>query len=55
MKKFDCFMFFNELELLHLRFLEYFNYVDYFVIVEATKSHTGKLKPLYFQELYNSS
>lgn len=50
MKKFDCFMFYNEIELLHLRFLEYYNYVDYFVIVESPKSHTGKPKPLVFQE-----
>ena len=50
MKLFDCFPFFNEFELLHLRFLEYYDYVDYFVLVEATKSHTGKPKPLYYQE-----
>ena len=49
-KKIDCFKFFNEIELLHLRFLEYYEYVDYFVIVEATKSHTGKPKPLIFNE-----
>ena len=50
MKKIDCFKFFNELELLHLRFMEYYNYVDHFVLVEATKSHTGKPKPLYFND-----
>jgi beta-1,4-mannosyl-glycoprotein beta-1,4-N-acetylglucosaminyltransferase len=50
MKKIDCIKFFNELELLHLRFMEYYEYVDYFVIVEATKSHTGKNKPLYFSD-----
>jgi beta-1,4-mannosyl-glycoprotein beta-1,4-N-acetylglucosaminyltransferase len=49
MKIFDCFKFFNELELLHLRFMEYYDYVDYFVIVESTKSHTGKTKELIFQ------
>lgn len=50
MKKiFDCFTFFNELELLHLRFMEYYDIVDYFVIVESTKSHTGKQKDLIFQ------
>ena len=50
MKHFDCFPFFNELELLHLRLLEYYEFVDYFVLVEATKSHTGKNKPLYYKE-----
>lgn len=51
MKKFDCFKFFNEVELLHLRFLEYYEYVDHFVIVEATKTHTGKPKELLFPAL----
>lgn len=41
-KIFDCFTFFNEKELLELRLMEYYDYVDYFVIVEATKTHTGK-------------
>lgn len=50
MKVFDCFKFFNELELLHLRFMEYYNHVDYFVLVESNKSHTGKQKNLIFQE-----
>jgi beta-1,4-mannosyl-glycoprotein beta-1,4-N-acetylglucosaminyltransferase len=50
MKTFDCFLFFNEFELLHLRFMEYYDFVDYFVLVEATKSLTGKPKPLYYQE-----
>lgn len=49
MKIFDCFKFFNELELLHLRFLEYYDIVDHFVIVESTKSHTGKSKELFFE------
>jgi beta-1,4-mannosyl-glycoprotein beta-1,4-N-acetylglucosaminyltransferase len=50
MKVFDCFKFFNELELVHLRFMEYYDKVDYFVLVESTKSHTGKKKDLIFQE-----
>lgn len=48
-KVFDCFMFFNELELLHLRFMEYYDVVDYFVIVESNKSHTGKPRDLIFE------
>ncbi len=38
---FDCFTFFNEKELLELRFMEYYDVVDYFVIVEATKTQSG--------------
>jgi len=51
MKIFDCFPFFNEEELLHLRFLEYFNVVDFFVISEATTTHTGKHKDLLFPKI----
>jgi beta-1,4-mannosyl-glycoprotein beta-1,4-N-acetylglucosaminyltransferase len=49
-KIFDCFMFYNEVELLHLRFLEYYDVVDYFVISESTKSHTGKIRELEFEK-----
>lgn len=38
---FDCFKFFTEKELLHLRFMEYYDIVDYFVIVEATTTQTS--------------
>lgn len=44
MKIFDCFPFFNELEILELRFMELYTTVDYFVIVEANKSHNGTPK-----------
>lgn len=47
---YDCFTFFNELELLRLRFEELHDVVDYFVIVESPISFTGKNKPLYFRE-----
>lgn len=50
MKIFDCFKFFNELELLELRLMELNDVVDYFVLVEANKTHTGKPKPFYFDE-----
>lgn len=47
---FDCFTFFNELELLELR-LELLNpVVDRFIIVEASKTHSGLEKPFYFEE-----
>jgi beta-1,4-mannosyl-glycoprotein beta-1,4-N-acetylglucosaminyltransferase len=50
MKIFDCFKFFNELELLELRFMELYDIVDYFVLVEANKTHTGISKSFIFEE-----
>jgi beta-1,4-mannosyl-glycoprotein beta-1,4-N-acetylglucosaminyltransferase len=50
MKIFDCFIFFNELELLELRFEELYDTVDFFVLVEATRTHAGNEKPLFFNE-----
>src|SRR5437660_7612942 len=50
---FDCFMFFNELDLLEIRLIELNGLVDYFVLVEATRTHTGFPKPLYFTEHKN--
>jgi beta-1,4-mannosyl-glycoprotein beta-1,4-N-acetylglucosaminyltransferase len=50
MKIFDCFLFYNELELLELRLNTLNNHVDYFVITEAEVTFSGKSKPLYFAE-----
>lgn len=47
---YDCFTFFNELELLELRLHELAPVVDKFVLVEATQTHSNKPKPLYYQE-----
>ena len=47
---YDCFTFFNELDLLEIRLNILQDVVDKFVIVEATQNHQGKAKPLYFQE-----
>lgn len=47
---YDCFLFFNELELLDIRLHELDPVVDKFVLVEATVTHTNKPKPLYYQE-----
>lgn len=47
---FDCFMFYNELELLEIRLNELDNAVDKFILVESTVTHAGKPKPLYFNE-----
>ena len=49
-KIYDCFMFANELDVLDIRLRELYDVVDYFVIVEATHSHKGVPKPLYFAD-----
>jgi hypothetical protein len=49
-KIYDCFLFFNELELLEIRLNELSEHVDYFVIVEATETFRGKEKPLIFEQ-----
>jgi hypothetical protein len=46
----DACIFFNELDLLELRFQELWDVVDRFVVVEATWSHAGAPKPLFFEE-----
>lgn len=50
MKLYDCFCMFNELDIIEIRLNELCNVVDYFIIHESTKSHTGKPKKLYFAE-----
>ncbi len=47
---YDCFPFFNELDILEIRLNELNDVVDKFVLVEATKTHSGKDKPLFFEE-----
>jgi beta-1,4-mannosyl-glycoprotein beta-1,4-N-acetylglucosaminyltransferase len=47
---YDCFTFFNELELLKIRFEEIYDVVDHFVVVEATQTFSGNPKSLYFAE-----
>ena len=49
-KIFDTFIFFNELDLLTLRFNALDDVVDKFVLVESTKTFQGKNKPLFFNE-----
>jgi beta-1,4-mannosyl-glycoprotein beta-1,4-N-acetylglucosaminyltransferase len=46
----DCFIFYNELELLKYRLTILNDYVDYFVLVESTHTFVGKEKPLFYQE-----
>jgi len=47
---YDCFIFFNELELLEIRLNELYDEVDHFVLVESIETFRGNVKPLYFQE-----
>ena len=47
---YDCFPFFNELELLKIRLDELHEVVDYFVLVESIETQTGLIKPFYFEE-----
>lgn len=50
-KIYDCFMFFNEWEVLEIRLNELYDHVDKFVLVEAAESHRlGLPKPYYFEE-----
>jgi hypothetical protein len=43
-KVYDCFTFFNELDLLELRLSECYDHADYFVIAEANKTFSGNDK-----------
>jgi len=47
---YDCFIFFNELDLLEIRLHELAGVVDRFVLVEANVTHTHQPKPLYYTE-----
>lgn len=45
-KVYDCVMFFDELDMLELRFNILNDVVDYFVVCEAEETHSGQPKPL---------
>lgn len=47
---YDCFAFFNELDLLEIRLNELDPVIDKFVLVESTRTFQKKNKPLYFKE-----
>lgn len=49
MKVFDCFTFFNELDLLEFRLKFLDKYVDYFVLAESNFTFSGKSKPYYYK------
>jgi beta-1,4-mannosyl-glycoprotein beta-1,4-N-acetylglucosaminyltransferase len=44
----DCFPFFKELDLLEIRLNELDPVIDYFVLVEASKTQSKLDKPFYF-------
>lgn len=50
MKIYDCFNFFNELDILELRLNILYEHVDYFVIVESSVTHSGQPKPFYLED-----
>ena len=50
MTLYDCFLFFNEYDLLELRLKELYDIVDYFVIVEGTHTFVGTPKESNFEK-----
>ena len=50
MKIYDCFYFFDELDLLEIRLNILDSYVDQFVLVEAKETFNGKPKPLFYEQ-----
>jgi beta-1,4-mannosyl-glycoprotein beta-1,4-N-acetylglucosaminyltransferase len=47
---YDCFTFFNELDLLEIRLNMLDEHVDYFILAESTETFSGLEKPLYYGE-----
>lgn len=47
---YDCFPFFNELDILEIRLNELYDVVDKFVLIEADRTHQNKPKPFIFEE-----
>ena len=50
MKIVDCFTFYNELDLLQYRLAALYDYVDFFILVEANTTHAGHPKPNYYAD-----
>lgn len=49
-KVYDCFLFFNEYEVLEIRLNELYDVVDHFVLVEAAETFRGQPKPFYYEQ-----
>lgn len=54
-KIFDCFIFNDEIDILHQRISQYMGLVDGFLIAESKISFDGKPKPLFAKEYLNSN
>jgi beta-1,4-mannosyl-glycoprotein beta-1,4-N-acetylglucosaminyltransferase len=50
LKVIDCFTFYNEIDMLTHRLETLYNVVDYFILVEATLTHVGKQKEMYYSK-----
>lgn len=50
---YDCFSMNNELDMLEFRLKELNDYVDYFILIESTKTHTNSNKELYYNKNKN--
>lgn len=48
---YDCFLFFNELEILDVRLHELYDHVDKFVIVESVETFRGNPKPYILKKI----
>ena len=48
MKIIDCFVFYNEMDLLEYRLALLYDTVDFFILVESTHTYIGKEKPLFY-------
>ena len=46
----DCFIFYNELDMLNMRLHELNDTVDLFILIESTHTFSLEQKPLYYQE-----
>jgi len=46
----DCFLFYNEMDMLHLHLEELYDVVDKFVLVESTTTFVGNPKELFFEK-----
>jgi beta-1,4-mannosyl-glycoprotein beta-1,4-N-acetylglucosaminyltransferase len=47
---YDCFRFNNELDLLEIRLNILYDKIEKFIIMEATRTSSGLIKPLYFEQ-----
>jgi len=46
----DCFLFYNEMDMLHLHLEELYDIVDKFILVESTTTFVGNPKELFFEK-----